>query len=273
MFIFANLNRNLVNFQYKHLIYKDENTNYLGNRFSKKTKRFKYNSERKEIFSFDPGENVNHLENRFSKEPRLFNYNPEKEEVSAFVAKVLEKVFPFEKIQEFEGLSRRIELLEAERTRAHDAGKKNKYGEYIQNLRNELTTKKQVREKVKFSFENFNILKKAIPIELFAYTKDVSENDILVILRKGYLTNQVNALFNLSQADMEELSKKGKKRKAKEDSIYKKVIDLMSKILELTDVRRTEAVDYSRSKQKILKDIKKMGNEGKKMYKLLCHLT
>ncbi|MCZ6913460.1 MAG: hypothetical protein O7C59_02470 [Rickettsia endosymbiont of Ixodes persulcatus] len=272
MFIFVKANRMVWNPQYKHPVYTDEKLNHLGNRFSKKHSPFKYNPE--EVISpFDMGENVSCLGNRFSKEPRLFNYNPEKEEVSAFVAKVLAKLFPPEKTKEFEELSNKIEGLKAERRQVQDEVKKNEYGEHIKDFQNELTVKKQVREKVKFSFEGFDILKNAIPAELFAYTKDVSENDILVILRKGYLTNQVNALFNLSQSDMDELSKKGQNRKGKEDIIYVNVIELMSKILELVDVRRTEAVDYLSSKKKILKDIKKMGSEGKKMYKLLCHLT
>ncbi|MES2141837.1 MAG: hypothetical protein V4471_02985 [Pseudomonadota bacterium] len=219
---------------------------------------------------FDAEENVNYLGNRSSKEPRLFNFNPEKEEVSVFVAKVLAQLFSPIEWNELKDLENSIVNLRKKEKKTFGV-RKTELKEEIGNLKYTLENKSLVKEKLKITIEGFDIDVKPIPFELCLPAKYRSEDHVLSLLRTGYLNNQVLAQFGLSNAEFDVLSKKGyAARGYKGNLIYGNILDLVGKSHEFVEgCLSTKAIP---NRKKILKEISKMGEEGKKMHELLCHL-
>lgn len=199
-----------------------------------------------------------------------FNFNPNEQSVYSLINEILIEVFDKKKQEEFENKQRDIDSLLKKRAEVTDKEEKSQLERKINDLRNKLTEAKQIKEKLKFTFKGFDVSTLPIPHELLHSSQDVSENDCLALLRLGYLNTQVHALFNMTHEQFDKLSIMGvKNRNRVEEAKYTKILNFLDTVCKFIDSIRANPSSINNKK---LKNVKKMGKEGKKMYALLVQL-
>ena len=203
-----------------------------------------------------------------------FNFNPKEDKVFAFIDKILKTVLDKNKLDKLKELQLKLDILLAN-YRQLDEEKKYYYKQPINDLSCKLKLESmQVIEKLKLTFKGFDICEQAMPLELLHSRKDILANDILFLIRQGYINAQIISLFDLSLEQYEELSRKGLQRNKFETIKFKTILTFVDKINSLIKLTQsqgngTNKEKINKAKRDILEELKGIGKEGKKAYFLL----
>ncbi|MES2141835.1 MAG: hypothetical protein V4471_02975 [Pseudomonadota bacterium] len=196
----------------------------------------------------------------------IFNFNPDQVDftVDHFVSNILTELLGEVKFSDLKNKQKTIDTCTEEKRAA---------------LTSEVLEKVlELKEKIKFTFEGFDVSKKPIPDELMRRSKNILESKILDLLAKGYLVTQIYSLYGTTNENYNEVAEKAVKHRAlNEQGLYESVQLLMEKVLDFKKaLANGTGKEIIRAINKI-KPTQKNGSERTdspeyKMYKLLVHL-
>ncbi|WP_218813898.1 hypothetical protein [Rickettsiella endosymbiont of Dermanyssus gallinae] len=205
-----------------------------------------------------------------SSNKKIFNFNPQETEVSSFVSSILLEMLGADKLAALRGKQERVDSLLKKIDNADDKEKIQLKAE-IHKLKGELylAAAEKVIEKIRFTFTGFDIDKKPIPSALVAGADNILENKILSLLAKCYLSAQIYSVFNITDNEFDNLSRKALEgRDASENLKYNKILTVLGGVFELEKSLMNLDKENKQSTAS-LEEIKKMGKEGQKIHDLL----
>ncbi|MDQ8039137.1 MAG: hypothetical protein REH83_01890 [Rickettsiella sp.] len=185
----------------------------------------------------------------------LFNFNPKEVKVEKFIDDVFKTILGENK---FSDLRNKQQIIDSH---------KDENGDLMSEVLEEVL---ELKDKIKFTYNGFDISKTPIPIEIISRSS-MLENKLLDLLAVGYFVNQLYSIYNITNEQFEAVSKKTiKDRSPEEICKYQEISDLLRKILQVKKCLNKGLVEENKKTIKTIKKIK--SREAQEIYKLLKHL-
>jgi len=201
---------------------------------------------------------------------KTFNFNPQEVEVGSFLSSILLEMLGADKLAELRGKQEKLDSL-LKKIDGVDSDAEKRLKNNIAELKSELilAAAEKINEKVTFTFTGFDISKQPIPSELVNKSESILDARVLTSLAKAYLNTQIYSVFNITENEFGNLSKKAPRtRTPNEVRKYNKVLTLLPEVLKIQKLSKNPDTT-NEELTTALEKIKALGKKGTKLYNLL----